>query len=1094
MTARVSAIVLIALTAACSAWGQIRVTAPASNVAVAAADDYATQIFQDPWDMSQRTDLGWYTFGIDQPPVNLLNPTVANGIFSATSSTGNPNFWLLDSGNPEAAPVGKIGSLFPIDSTKYRRFLIRMNLSGGGVSPNPPCCAQSAQILWSNNTIYQTGGLSASGAFFTYPGWWIYSVDIPSLPLAVGPATWTAKPVDSLRFNPVALTGVNISVDWARLVSDNAALNQTITWTGSGAVDIYLDNDTNLGNGVAGQIAHNASGTTFQFYAGGLQAGTYYPVVCPANSSTGCSYATGAWIVGGTPTLTFTAPNPEGSTDDFATVQLNNPWDFDALTDADKIFQAQNVSIKTIPAEDEAGNSLGSVRVLYGTSLSGTGSGDTAIYTLFWTVRGATYRIDTSRYRILTVRSGVKAARDINNGSIARIIWRVNGDALENVSNDIVTNSLPNVNVIQKIVTDMKTLMLETGSGSPSRTGWTGMVDGFRLKPHEFTPPTDFYYQSAKLAAFERTNSAYNITWNYVNPGPAAPTLSLYYSPNASGFTGTQIAAGLDPATASYSWNTASIPNGTYYIYGVLANGATVVNRYYAAWPVVVDHNLQQQATVSLDRSKLLFGATNNGALPTDPQDVLVNVSGPGAASVSWTVASNQPWIVVLPTSGIGKGKFTVSLSSNALPSPSTLTANITLTATGVSNSPQFVQTTTTVINPASTTGPFGVIDLPKEGDTVFGPIPVTGWALDDIGVAKVDVWRDPVSTDPRAAIASNGLVYISDAYFVADARPDVAAAYSTLPDNYRGGWGMQVLTNFLPDSDGSGGIGNGTIKLHAIAHDKDGHTVELGAKTIHVNNAAANLPFGTIDTPGQGGPASGSNFVNFGWVLTQPPKLIPKDGSTIFVFIDGVSLGHPVYNQYRSDIAGLFPDHLNAQGAVGYWRIDTTLMTNGQHSLGWTVTDNGGNVQGIGSRLFTVFNQGGGATGGEGSGSILETPDSKDSEKIDLRRGFQTTSQLQHLIRSDAGFTVELDQMDRVELHLGGAGIRGWHIVNGEQHSLPIGSTLDERTGIFYWQPPVGFFGNYHLMFQRPGDGTVIPVRIHIGSDVHRHGATADR
>ncbi|MGE5341279.1 MAG: hypothetical protein ACM3SY_07330 [Candidatus Omnitrophota bacterium] len=30
----------------------------------------------------------------------------------------------------------------------------------------------------------------------------------------------------------------------------------------------------------------------------------------------------------------------------------------------------------------------------------------------------------------------------------------------------------------------------------------------------------------------------------------------------------------------------------------------------------------------------------------------------------------------------------------------------------------------------------------------------------------------------------------------------------------------------------------------------------------------------------------------------------------------------------------------------------------------------------------------------------------------------------------------------------------------------LPIGSTLDHRKGIFYWQPGPGFIGNYRLLF----------------------------
>jgi hypothetical protein len=38
---------------------------------------------------------------------------------------------------------------------------------------------------------------------------------------------------------------------------------------------------------------------------------------------------------------------------------------------------------------------------------------------------------------------------------------------------------------------------------------------------------------------------------------------------------------------------------------------------------------------------------------------------------------------------------------------------------------------------------PFGFIDTPREGDTVASGSPATGWALDDSGVAKVEVSLD---------------------------------------------------------------------------------------------------------------------------------------------------------------------------------------------------------------------------------------------------------------------------------------------------------------------------------------------------------------
>lgn len=256
-----------------------------------------------------------------------------------------------------------------------------------------------------------------------------------------------------------------------------------------------------------------------------------------------------------------------------------------------------------------------------------------------------------------------------------------------------------------------------------------------------------------------------------------------------------------------------------------------------------------------------------------------------------------------------------------------------------------------------STAAPFGSFDTPADGATgVSSNIPVTGWALDDIGIDKVQILRDAVGAE-----AAGTRVYIGDAVFVDDSRPDVGTAYPNAPASYRGGWGYMMLTNFLPAPSG-GTAGNGVYKLYAVATDKDGHQTTLGAKTITVDNAHAVKPFGTLDTPAQGATISGTSYVNFGWALTPQPSLIPTNGSTIKVIIDGINQGNPTYNQSRADIIALFPGYANTSGAVGYFRINTTLFANGMHSISWVVSDNAGHADGLGSRYFFVLNTTSGA------------------------------------------------------------------------------------------------------------------------------------
>jgi hypothetical protein len=439
--------------------------------------------------------------------------------------------------------------------------------------------------------------------------------------------------------------------------------------------------------------------------------------------------------------------------------------------------------------------------------------------------------------------------------------------------------------------------------------------------------------------------------------------------------------------------------------------------------------------------SAVQFGVTPGATLITSQQTI--NVQAP--PGVTWSASANQNFIVVSPTSGTGNGSFTISIVASALPVSGTASGMVILTAPNFSTSPMVNVTAT--IGPS--TKPFGVFDTPIDGTTnIAGAIPVTGWALDSVEVLKVDIWREPV---PGEATGPNGLVYIGDAVFVFGARPDVQAANPGLPLNTRGGWGYQMLTNFLPNASGSGPTGNGVYKLHAIAHNKAGVSVDLGIKTITVDTAHAAKPFGTIDTPSQGGTPSGNAYINFGWALTQNPNVIPFDGSTITVYVDSVAVGHPTYNQFRSDIASLFPGRANSNGAVGFFYIDTTKLTNGVHTISWTVFDNVGHGEGIGSRFFNVQNNGGGAS-------------TEPEHSLNAEAAEQTP--------------VEIDQLGRVELQVGA--ISGRLLAAGEQRPLPIGSTL--KDGVFYWQPPAGFLGEYPLVFER-ADGSTTRVRIKVGT-----------
>jgi hypothetical protein len=599
------------------------------------------------------------------------------------------------------------------------------------------------------------------------------------------------------------------------------------------------------------------------------------------------------------------------------------------------------------------------------------------------------------------------------------------------------TGSFPTVNASQNTYgggnTDAFVVKLSPAGALAYSTylGGTGNDEGLGIA----TDGTGTYVTGVTSGAFPTLNASQNVFGGGTSDAFVVklnPTGSLNYSTYLGG-------AGIDQGLGIATDGT-----GAAYVTGGTSGSFPILNATQGAFGggsdafIVKLNPSPVNTTFTVNPSAVQFGATPDHTLVTSPQTITVQAP----AGVAWTATPNQNFIMVSPASGTGSGSFTVSMVTANLPVSGSVSGMVTLSATGIATSPTV--TVTAMIGPS--TQPFGSFDTPITGTTgIVGAIPVTGWALDSIEVTRIALSRDPVPGE------GSGRVFIGDAVFVFGARPDVAATYPTLPLNMRAGWGYQMLTNFLPNASGSGPSGNGTYKIYATAYNKGGSSVDLGVKVITVDNAHAMKPFGTIDTPSQGGTASGNAFVNFGWALTPLPNKIPNDGSTISVVIDGQPVGHPVYGNFRSDIATLFPGYLNSGGAVGYYYLNTTNLANGVHTISWNVFDDGNRGEGIGSRYFNVLNTG---------GAMTATPEEEALQ----------------LATADITRPIEIEEVGRVELPLGA--VRGYQIVDGARVPLPIGSSL--KGGVFYWQPGPGFLGEYPLVFERQ-DGTEVTVQVKI-------------
>ena len=377
----------------------------------------------------------------------------------------------------------------------------------------------------------------------------------------------------------------------------------------------------------------------------------------------------------------------------------------------------------------------------------------------------------------------------------------------------------------------------------------------------------------------------------------------------------------------------------------------------------VLTGSLQYQATVdspdailTVDPASLHFATLHNRVaviVQPAPQTVRVTITRP---NVGWTAAANESWLQVSPASGTGSSTLTVAPNLlGALAAGGSRTGLVTVTLTDGSGVSKTIPVTVTLHFSGTTTAPFGFVDTPAPVTTgVTGAVPITGWALDDVEVTGVTVCRAAAGAeapplDPNCG--GTAQIFVGNAVFIEGSRPDVQTGFPTHPRNNLGGWGFMVLTNTLPNQ------GNGTFVFHVYARDREGQVALLGTRTMTCDNEHANAPFGTIDTPSQGETISGNSFANFGWALTQSPKHIPTDGSTLMVYVDGVAIGSPSYNHFRADIAAIFPGLANSNGAVGFKIIDTTTLTNGLHTIVWTATDSAGTTSGLGSRFFRVAN-----------------------------------------------------------------------------------------------------------------------------------------
>lgn len=579
----------------------ITITQPdGANDTLGQGDDFATTVLGDPWDMSEPTDIMTVN--------DLPNVTFSGGVltYNTPTSVGSGGVPLLF-GHGSQVDAGKIGALFPIDTSRYHWLSFRIRQPSG----------TSITAIWHTTDEYFFNEASTQSIPVTASGWQTYVINLSTYPKASG--AWTGQ-VKGLYIQSNTSPGAQVSIDWVRLTANNPSSNSLpIAWSGlspsGSSVDFYVDDDT---TGCDGPRIHTqigaAAGGSFSWgqtpadpaFPASFVAGKYY--VCAKVGGSLAGYSAGQLTIDQMPLIQITQPSFT-SGDDFAT-DAGNPWD---MSDAADVFSVRNgagvvqagILAVTVPREDP---------------LTPNNEGDVNVYLNL----PADTAIQSDRYYYLTyrLRADYPYKYYTDNGQFTRIFWG-QYPFTETQSKLIYVFS-----GWQAITVDLRSIATSFGPAW-NTTMWTL----FRLDPiaNLTGQATTFYLDDVKLTGDERADRYADIQWRVTDPDSPLTTMRLYTDTNRSGFdsvapivtlqltngqytlaaeapggTRAQLTATGEltrtvylPVTARnyrhpcsgacYTWPTSSIAPGTYYIYACLDDGHNQICRYSES-PLIISH------------------------------------------------------------------------------------------------------------------------------------------------------------------------------------------------------------------------------------------------------------------------------------------------------------------------------------------------------------------------------------------------------------------------------------------------------------------------------------------------------------------------
>ncbi len=214
---------------------------------------------------------------------------------------------------------------------------------------------------------------------------------------------------------------------------------------------------------------------------------------------------------------------------------------------------------------------------------------------------------------------------------------------------------------------------------TPSVAAWTPTSSVGSTTPLTQQVTFTTSYPAAAVSFTTSAGTSDGGTWLSVTPAAINSSSSITISVNPSGLT-----LATYNGTVTLSFGTSDVPPILIPVTLTLANGT-----------------VSGPGTSLTGPSSMSFAYTVGGSAPASHTLTIGSSSSSGTA-VSATVTSGNSWLSVTPGSGTTPANFTVSINTSGLTTNLTLTGNVQVTASNVTNSPFNVPVTLTVSGSSS--------------------------------------------------------------------------------------------------------------------------------------------------------------------------------------------------------------------------------------------------------------------------------------------------------------------------------------------------------------------------------------------------------